>query len=206
MKITEINQFPAREMCRRLGRGYVKIAARSHQNPDQTPRAPLIIFTTGGPPSTTFRGPLNRDASSPMVATWEHTMKRRQKPVLLTAMTVMTVAAVRAQTMANPSESDFRVTATGDLVRLCEAAPTDATGIAALHFCHGFAVGAYQYHQIAAAAENKPPLICEPNPRPSRNEAIAGFVSWARQNPSAMSAPPVEGMFRYLAQSYPCRR
>ena len=36
--------------------------------------------------------------------------------------------------------------------------------------------------------------------------AIAGFISWARQNPGAMSAPPVEGMFRYLAQSYPCRR
>ena len=36
--------------------------------------------------------------------------------------------------------------------------------------------------------------------------AIAGFISWARRNPSAMSAPPVEGMFRYLAQSYPCRR
>ena len=93
-------------------------------------------------------------------------MRRRQKPVLLAAMAamaVMTVTSVRAQTMANPSETDFRVTATGDLVRLCEAAPTDATGIAALHFCHGFAVGAYQYHQIAAAAENKPPLFCEPN-------------------------------------------
>ena len=136
-------------------------------------------------------------------------MRRRQMPVLLTAMaamTVMTLTSVRAQTMATPSESNFRVTATGDLVRLCEAAPTDATGIAALHFCHGFAVGAYQYHQIAAAAENKPPLFCQPNPPPSRNEAIAGFISWARQNPGAMSAPPVEGMFRYLAQSYPCRR
>ena len=136
-------------------------------------------------------------------------MKRRQKPVLLAAMAamaVMTVATVRAQTMANPSETDFRVTTTGDLVRLCEATPTDATGIAALHFCHGFAVGAYQYHQIAAAAEKKPPLFCEPNPRPTRNEAIAGFISWAKQNPSAMNTLPAEGIFRYLAQHYPCSR
>jgi hypothetical protein len=108
--------------------------------------------------------------------------------------------------VASPSETAFLVTTTGDLVRLCEAQPTDPTGIAALHFCHGFAVGAYQYHQIAAAAENKPPLFCQPNPPPSRNEAIAGFISWARRNPAAMSTPPVEGMFRYLAQSYPCRR
>jgi hypothetical protein len=101
-------------------------------------------------------------------------------------------------------KTNFRVTTTGVLVRLCEAAPTDATGIATLHLCHGFAVGAYQYHQITTA-ENKPPLFREPNPPPSRNEAIAGFISWTRQSPSAMSAPPVEGMFRYLAQSYPCR-
>jgi hypothetical protein len=136
-------------------------------------------------------------------------MKHRQKPVLIAAMAVMAVmavTAVRAQTAGDPSESDFRVATTGDLVRLCEAAPADPTGIAALHFCHGFAVGAYQYYQIAAAAEKKPPLFCEPNPRPSRNEAIAGFVSWAKQNPGAMNAPPVEGIFRYLAQRYPCRR
>jgi hypothetical protein len=136
-------------------------------------------------------------------------MECRKKPVLLAAMAVMavvTVTSVRAQTMANPSEANFQVTTTGDLVRLCEAAPTDPTGIAALHFCHGFAVGAYQYHQIAAAAEKKPPLFCEPTPRPSRNEAVTGFVSWATQNPAAMNTPPVEGIFRYLAQRYPCRR
>ena len=135
-------------------------------------------------------------------------MKYRFKPALvgaLAVMAVMTVADVSAQTVASPSETAFLVTTTGDLVRLCEAEPTDATGIAALHFCHGFAVGAYQYHQIAAAAENKPPLFCEPNPRPTRNEAIAGFVSWAKQNAKAMETPPVEGIFRYLAQRYPCR-
>ena len=136
-------------------------------------------------------------------------MKRRQKPVLLAAMAVMavmTVADVRAQMGADPSETDFQARTTGDLVRLCEAVPSDATGIAALHFCHGFAVGAYQYHQIVAAAEKKSPLFCEPKPRPTRNEAIAGFISWAKKNPGAMDTPPVEGIFRYLAQYYPCRR
>jgi hypothetical protein len=135
-------------------------------------------------------------------------MNHRQKPVLMAlmaVMAVMTVTPVRAQTASSPSENAFRITTTGDLVRLCEAEPTDSTGIAALHFCHGFAVGAYQYHQIAAAAENKPPLFCEPNPRPTRNEAVAGFVSWAKQNSKAMETPPVEGIFRYLAQRYPCR-
>ena len=135
-------------------------------------------------------------------------MKHRSKPALVAAlavMAVMTVAGVHAQTVASPSETAFLVTTTGDLVRLCEATPTDPTGIAALHFCHGFAVGAYQYHQIAAAATDKPPLFCEPSPRPTRNEAVAGFVAWTKQNPREMETPPVEGIFRYLAQRYPCR-
>lgn len=139
-------------------------------------------------------------------------MKRRQdrqRPfllALLAALAVMTSAGVRAQSTANPSEIDFQARSTGDLVQLCGASPSDATGIAALHFCHGFAVGAYQYHQIAAAAENKSPLFCEPKPRPTRNEAVAGFVSWAKQNPGVLDTPPVEGLFQYLAQHYPCRR
>ncbi|UEM19765.1 hypothetical protein JL100_022160 [Skermanella mucosa] len=132
-------------------------------------------------------------------------MNHQSMPALaaaIAALAALTVAPVRAQTGSSPSETAFLVKTTGDLVRLCEAEPTDPTGIAALHFCHGFAVGAYQYHQIAAT--DKPPLFCEPTPRPSRNEAITGFVAWARQNPRAMETPPVEGIFRYLAQRYPC--
>ncbi|WP_448204922.1 Rap1a/Tai family immunity protein [Azospirillum sp. sgz302134] len=122
-----------------------------------------------------------------------------------TAASAQTAAQTAAPTMPAPTESNFQVKTTGDLVRLCEAKPTDATGIAALHFCQGFAVGAYQYHQIVAAAENKRPLFCAPNPPPTRNEAIANFIVWAQQNPNQMNTPPVEGMFRYLAQRYPCR-
>lgn len=119
--------------------------------------------------------------------------------------TAVGTTSVAAQTAPDPTETNFRVATTGDLVRLCEAKPTDLTGVAALHFCHGFAVGAYQYHQIVTAAEGKRPLFCPPNPLPTRNEVIAAFVTWAKQNPQQLDTPPVEGMFRYLAQRYPCR-
>ena len=123
----------------------------------------------------------------------------------MAGLAAMTVAAVGAPNPSDPSETNFRVATTGDLVRLCEAEPTDPTGIAALHFCHGFAVGAYQYHQIVAAARTSRRCSASRTPRPTRNEAVAGFVSWANQNPKAMDTPPVEGIFRYLAQRYPCR-
>lgn len=129
--------------------------------------------------------------------------------VFLTSAVALATGAAMAQTqtptMPEPSESNFQVKTTGDLVRLCQAKPNDPTGIAALHFCQGFAVGAYQYHQIVTAAERKRPLVCAPNPPPSRNEAVASFVSWAQKHPQEMNTPPVEGLFRYLSQQYPCR-
>ncbi len=117
----------------------------------------------------------------------------------------MGTASLGAQTSQAPSENNFRVATTGDLVRLCDANTGDPMGVAAVHFCQGFAVGAYQYHQIATAAEGKRPLFCAPNPTPSRNEVIAAFVTWAKQNPQQLALPPIEGIFRYLAQRYPCR-
>ena len=131
-------------------------------------------------------------------------MKQRSKLSLAAAIIAGAASTAGAQTAATPTETNFQIRTTGDLVRLCETAPSDPTGIAALHFCHGFAVGAYQYHQIATAAEGKRRLVCAPNPPPTRNEAIAAFVAWSKQNPNQMNTPPVEGIFRFLAQRYPC--
>lgn len=136
-------------------------------------------------------------------------MRMRLAAPLAALLAAGVASVVFAQTSADPSAGPtpamFQVRTTGDLVRLCEAVPNSTTGIAALHFCHGFTVGAYQYHQIVSAAENKRPLFCPPNPMPSRDEAVAGFIAWAQKNPGQMDTPPVEGMFRYLAQRYPCR-
>ena len=98
----------------------------------------------------------------------------------------------------------FKARTTADLVGLCSAEPADANYVAAIHFCHGFATGAYQYYLSLAAASEANRFVCPPEPPPSRTEAIAGFVTWARQNALAMAEPPVESMFRYLAEHYPC--
>jgi hypothetical protein len=99
---------------------------------------------------------------------------------------------------------NFRVNSTGDLLALCSADPAAANYSAAIHFCHGFASGAYQYHQMVAAAVPTARFVCVPEPAPTRSEVIAGFVEWARRNPNYTADKPVDSIFRYLAERYPC--
>lgn len=105
-------------------------------------------------------------------------------------------------TAAEPD--DFRARTTADMVALCGADPASENYVAAIHFCHGFASGAYQYHLASIAASPGSRFVCLPDPPPSRSQAIAAFVVWAKQNPQHMQEPPVESMFRYLAGQYPC--
>ncbi len=103
------------------------------------------------------------------------------------------------------SEAEFHVRTTRDLVALCSTPTSDPLATAALNFCEGFAVGAYQYHQVAEAATQVKPLFCMPSPAPSRNEAIAQFVAWSKLHAGALDKPPIEGMFSFLKDQYPCR-
>ena len=104
------------------------------------------------------------------------------------------------------TEDNFHLRTTGDLAALCGAEPTDPLMTAAVNFCHGFGVGVFRVLRAQAAARPAAPqLFCVPDPAPSRNEAIAAFVRWARANPGAAGLPPEEGLVRFLAQQYPCR-
>jgi hypothetical protein len=102
------------------------------------------------------------------------------------------------------SEDQFRVRTTNDYVALCTTQPGQDNYVAAIHFCQGFASGAYQYYMSLADKSPNDRFVCLSNPPPSRDQALAAFVAWVRANPSAQSNPPVDSMFRYLAQAYPC--
>ena len=100
----------------------------------------------------------------------------------------------------------FKVRTTGDLVALCEADANSPNYVAAVHFCHGFASGAYQYYESIALASPGEKFVCPVDPPPTRSEAIAGFLSWIHANPKFMGAPPVDSLFRYLGGRYPCSK
>ncbi len=104
------------------------------------------------------------------------------------------------------TDQDFSVKTTQNLINLCTASADDPLQKQAVHFCEGFLVGAYMYH----VAENSGPegklLVCLPekNP-PTRNEAIAMFLEWAKAHSQYMGENPVETEFRFLTEKWPCK-
>lgn len=132
-----------------------------------------------------------------------------QKLVAATSR-ILAPATIGALTLASFSTlaatpDNFTVKTTRDLVSLCSTDPSASDYPMAISFCHGFAVGAYQYYTQVASASRRERFVCTPNPPPTRSQAISDFVAWTRNHPEAMDAVPVDSMFRYLAEKYPCR-
>lgn len=105
------------------------------------------------------------------------------------------------------SEEDFEAKTTRNLLNLCTVKPHDPRHEEAIHFCHGYLVGAYDFHMAETAGDRKERMVCFPTTSPpSRNEAIAQFVAWAQAHPQYMNEMPVETEFRFLVETWPCKR
>jgi hypothetical protein len=102
------------------------------------------------------------------------------------------------------TEDTFKLQTTGDLVELCSDPASDPMGTAALNFCHGFAVGVFRVLDEEAAAQRIHPMFCAVTPGPSRTQAIADFVQWAKANPDVMAKRPADGVVAYLVKTFPC--
>jgi hypothetical protein len=50
------------------------------------------------------------------------------------------------------------------------------------------------------------PFVCPPELPPSRVEILSMFVAWPQAHPQAMGERPVDSLFRFLAEKWPCRR
>jgi hypothetical protein len=124
---------------------------------------------------------------------------------LLSTLAVLTATALSAHAQTAPTEQTFTVTTTSALADLCaDTSGSDAMmTTAAQNFCHGYLLGAYQVLAQVNGARGKP-FFCMPNPSPSRNQAIADFVAWARSSPSGASLPPADGVYTFLTQHFPC--
>ena len=126
-----------------------------------------------------------------------------------TWMGLLLVAAV-ALAQAGPASAitgeEFLLRSGADVVALCGAPASDPLYTAAIHMCHGFGAGTYQTIMAMTRHEKVEPVLCTPQPVPSRNETVARFLDWAKKNPQQLADPAVETLGRFFLTTYPCRR
>jgi hypothetical protein len=100
------------------------------------------------------------------------------------------------------TREDFTLQTTRDLVNVCSTPEDDPMRVAAIHFCEGYLVGAFQVYQKAIAPTTR--LVCMSQP-PTRDQGVAMFVEWAKAHPQYMNDSAVDGLFRFLSEGWPCR-
>jgi hypothetical protein len=115
-------------------------------------------------------------------------------------------AGAQAQTAGQDTQSvtveDFQLKDAGDLLELCTADAGDAVAKEAIHFCHGFIAGTYQYHQALAPKFGR--LVCPPEGT-TRNDGVRIFTEYLQANPQHQKNVPTEVVMESWTAKYPCR-
>jgi hypothetical protein len=102
------------------------------------------------------------------------------------------------------TETNFLAKSTGDVVALCSPQSNSVLDNAGINFCDGFAQGVVLTEQQHEAGPRGSKFFCLPDPAPTRNDAMAGFVKWANTSPDRLNMPAVDGLISFLRDSYPC--
>ena len=128
-----------------------------------------------------------------------------RRTLTLVAAYVWLVAGLWPPQSRADTHDSFLVRNALDIVTLCSLAKDDPLHTAAANFCHGYVVGAYHYSRAMTAGDpDRKPLVCLPNPQPTRDEAIRAFVAWAQTHPQYNNEPAVETLFKFAIERWPC--
>lgn len=114
-------------------------------------------------------------------------------------------ATVVLATSAHAAPPDYyKAHTAAELVRLCSMPASEADYVTAIAFCHGILAGAYGFYVSSTPVAER--SMCVPDPAPLRSQVANGFVAWAKKNPQYMKDGAVDTLFRYAAETYPCKR
>jgi hypothetical protein len=130
----------------------------------------------------------------------------------------MGAASAQAQTVAQPQAApqtqttgqdaqaltveDFQLKDAGDLRDLCAAKAGEAHAREAIHFCHGFIAGTYQYHEALVPKFGR--VVCPPQGI-TRNDGVRIFTEYLQANPQHEKNAATEVLMESWAAKYPCR-
>ncbi len=93
-----------------------------------------------------------------------------------------------------------------DLLTICMAPKSDPMMMAEVGFCHGYVEGAVIVEMAHEKQKNAHVMFCIPSPPPKHRQVMASFAAWADAQPARLDQPAIDGLFTYLAQTYPCAR
>lgn len=117
---------------------------------------------------------------------------------------VLAATAVFAASVHAAPPDYYKAHTAAELVAVCSA-PTSQTDYAtAIAFCHGVLAGAYGFYVSATPAADR--YICAPEPAPTRSQVANGFVAWTKKNPQYMKDGAIDTLFRYAAETFPCKK
>lgn len=102
------------------------------------------------------------------------------------------------------TSEDFLVADTQDVVDICTTPETDPMYTAAIAFCQGYLVGAYQYHLALFGNGKSHPVVCLTEPKPTRSQAIERFIAWVKGHPEYGREKPAESLTKFLVDTWPC--
>jgi hypothetical protein len=120
----------------------------------------------------------------------------------LAAGLLLAVAALGVGPAAAITSDEFALRSGADVLALCSTPASDPLYTAAIHMCHGFGAGTYR--TILALTARLGPVICPPDPSPSRNEVVRRFVEWGHANPGSLAEPAVDVLARFFMTQFPC--
>lgn len=124
----------------------------------------------------------------------------------LRVLTVTLAAALGVGTASAASSSNFAVKNVADLVAVCSTPASAPNYREAIHFCHGYVVGAYHYYEGLAAAPAYQPLFCPDSTQQPRDQFIADFIAWTKTHPEFNQDRAVHILFKYMIEKWPCTR
>ncbi len=120
-------------------------------------------------------------------------------------MATLALAALAMSASAYGQKAEhYQIRHAGDLVTVCSTPASAADYATAIAFCHGILVGAWGYYVASTAPLDRE--ICSSDTTLTRAKVADGFVAWVRARPQFLQSSAVDTLFRFAAETYPCKR
>jgi hypothetical protein len=125
--------------------------------------------------------------------------------ILISAM-LAALAIATGTARADVTSENFMLRTTSDLIALCSVSRNDPNAMAAIHFCEGYYLGLDHFAE-AIGRPFRNTLYCPPeNLQLTRDQVTGMLVTWHRQNPQFGGEAPLNGIVRWAAATWPCKK